>query len=232
MNALRRYPSTIVVALAVTLGFALQWFVPLEAALQRDGQAIGAGQWWRLFTSVFVQGSGWGQYLFNTLGLLVVGAAVEKTRGTLQWVVVAVVAQLGASLAALVWSPGVPDSGSSLVVGGLVGMLSVTRFVRPAEWAAAAAALRVFFVTYLAALAVGGPVAGAVVGSVVTAVAVTALLRSRFATWALSMVLVVVLVGSVVLIAVHDQHGVAIVIGMAVALVLALVPRRGRFAGR
>ncbi|MBN9184102.1 rhomboid family intramembrane serine protease [Microbacterium sp.] len=222
---LRRYPVTIVVTAAVTLGFALQWFLPLADVLQRDPQAIGEGQWWRVLTSVFVQGSGWGQYIFNTLGMVVVGAAVERTRGSMQWLAAALVAQLGASIAAVVWAPAVHDSGSSLVVGGLVGMLTVTRFVHPTPWAATAAGYRVFFLSYLAALALGGPVVGAVTGSVLTGIAVAAVIRSRFATWALTGVLAVVVAASVVLVVAHDQHGVAALLGLVVALVVRLIPR-------
>ena len=117
-SLLRRYPATIVLSIAVTVGFALQWFLPLEELLQRDAEAIGDGQWWRVFTSVLVQGSGWGQYVFNTLGLLVIGAAVEKTRGSTQWVVAAVVAQIGASLCARWWWPDVPRLGQLARRGG------------------------------------------------------------------------------------------------------------------
>jgi membrane associated rhomboid family serine protease len=227
-SLIRSFPATIVFTIAVTVGFALQWFLPLEDVLERDATAIGDGQWWRIFTSVFVQGSGWGQYVFNTLGLIVVGAAVERTRGSMQWIVAAVVAQIGASLCALWWWPGVPDSGSSLVVGGLVGMLTVTRFIRPDAWAATAAGYRVFFVSYLAGLALGGPIVAAVVGSVLAGVAVSSLLRSRWATWALTGVLVVVVAASIVLAVARDQHGVAVLLGLAVGL----LPRRHPAAPR
>ncbi|QIG39451.1 rhomboid family intramembrane serine protease [Microbacterium sp. 4R-513] len=213
-----RYPATIIVSVAVTVGFALQWLLPLEQLMEREGAAIADGQWWRILSSVLVQGSGWGQYLFNTVGLVVVGAAVEKTRGSIQWVAGVVVAQVGASLAALAWTPGVPDSGSSLFVSGLVGMLSVTWFVKPVQWAALAAGYQVFFVWYLAVLALFGPLAGAVVGSVLTGVAVSVLVRSGFAVWALTTTLVLTVLAFVLLIAARDQHGIAVLLGLVVAL--------------
>ena len=107
----------------------------------------------------------------------------------------------------------------SLVVGGLVGMLAVTRFVRPPGWAAMAAGYRVFFVCYLAGLALDGPVVGAIAGSVLTGITVAFVARSRFAGWALTVGLVLVVGGSIVLVATHDQHGVAVLLGLAVALV-------------
>lgn len=213
-----RYPVTVAAVMLVTAGFALQWFVPLEALLERDGQAIESGQWWRLVTSVFVSGSGWGQYLFNTFGIAVVGAAVERTRGAALWLVAALVAQVGASLVALAWAPDVGDSGSSLVVGGLVGALTVTRFVQPTAWAATATGYRVFFPCYLAGLALAGPVAGAIAGSVLTGIAVSLVLRSRFAAWVLAGALALGVAASVTLVFARDQHGVAVLLGVAVAL--------------
>ena len=220
-----RYPATIAVSTAVAIGLVLQWFLPLEALFERNPATIAAGQWWRVLTSVFVQGSGWGQFLFNTLGMAVVGAAVERTRGTLQWLLAALVAQVGASLCAIWWAPTANDSGSSLVVGGLVGMLTLTRFVQPVGWAAGAAAYRVFYVCYLAGLALAGPLGAAVAGSLSAGVVTSLLLRYRWATWCLSVVLIVVVVAAWVLVAARDQHGVAVLLGLTVALV-AGPPRR------
>lgn len=227
-TVLRRYPATLVSAIAVTLGFALQLFLPLVPLLERDGAAIADGQWWRVLTSFLVQGSGWGQYVFNTLGLVVVGGAVERTRGTAWWIVTALTAQVVTSLVVLAWDPATRDSGSSLVVSGLVGVLTLTRFVTPAAWAAFAAAYRVFFVTYLLALALAGPVPAAVIGSVVTGVVISLLVRSRFAAWSLTVVLVVVVASSAALAVVRDEHGVAVLVGLAVALLGGLVTRRSR----
>ena len=226
-----RYPATIVSTVAVTIAFALQWSLPLVPLLERDGAAIADGQWWRILTSFLVQGSGWGQYLFNTLGLLVVGGAVERTRGTGWWLAAALGAQVVTSLIVLAWDPGTRDSGSSLVVSGLVGVLAVTRFVAPTGWAATAAGYRVFFVTYLLALALAGPVAGAVTGSVVTGVAVSLLLRSHFAPWSLTTILVIVAGAAIGLAIARDAHGVAVLVGLAIALLGGLVTRR-RISGR
>ncbi|MET0736341.1 MAG: rhomboid family intramembrane serine protease [Microbacterium sp.] len=225
---LRRYPATLVSTVVVTITFILQWFLPLVPLFERDGAAIADGQWWRILTSFVVQGSGWGQYIFNTLGLVLVGGAVERTRGTAWWLAAALAAQVVTSLIVLAWDPATRDSGSSLVVSGLVGVLTVTRFVAPAGWAAAAAGYRVFFVTYLLALALGGPIAGAVIGSVVTGVTVSLLVRSRFATWSLTCVLVIVVACAIGLAVVRDAHGVAVLVGLVVALVVGLIPPRRR----
>lgn len=227
--AFRRYPATVAGSAAVTIGFIAQWLLPTEALLQRDPVAIAGGQWWRLITSVLVQGSGWGQFLFNTLGMVVIGVAVERTRGTALWLIAALVAQVGASLCALWWAPEVNDSGSSLVVGGLVGLLTVTRFVRPPRWAGLAAAYRVFFVTYLAGLALAGPVEAAVAGSVLTGLLTSLLLRTGWARRSSMLVLLVVVVASGVLVAARDQHGVAVLLGVVVGLLAdVVVPHQSR----
>jgi hypothetical protein len=228
----RRFPLTAVAVAAVTVCFALQWFLPLIPALERDPDEIAAGQWWRVVSSFLVQGQGWGQYLFNTLGLAVLGAAVERLRGPWWWLGTALVAQAGTVAVDSWWHPHASDSGSSLVVAGFAGLLAVTRFVRPRAWALVARGYTVFFATYLAALALGGPIAGAVTGSVLTAVAVTVLHRSGFAAWALLAVLVVVAAATVVLVAARDAHGVALGIGILCGLAAHAVRGRRALSGR
>lgn len=82
------------------------------------------------------------------------------------------------------------------------------------------------FVTYLLALALSCPVPAAVIGSVATGVVISLLVRSRFATWSLTVVLVVVVASSAALAVVRDEHGVAVLVGLAVALLGGLVTRR------
>lgn len=221
----RRWPVTSCAVALVTVCFALQWFLPLVPLLERQGVAIAAGQWWRVLTSFLVQGSGWGQYLFNTAGLVVIGGAVERVRGGTWWIAVALVAQLGTVAIASAWDPAAKDSGSSLVVAGLVGLLTLTRFTAPRWWVLTAAGYRVFFLVYLAGLAVAGPVAGAIAGSVLAGAAVSVLHRARHAPWARRGVVTLVLAATCLLVAYRDVHGVATGFGLLTALVAALVPR-------
>jgi membrane associated rhomboid family serine protease len=212
----------------VTVCFALQWFLPLVPALERNPDEIAAGQWWRVVSSFLVQGQGWGQYLFNTLGLAVLGAAVERLRGPVWWIATALIAQIGTVAIDAMWHPHATDSGSSLVVAGFAGMLTLTRFVRPRGWAIGARAYVVFFAGYLAALAIAGPIAGAVTGSVLAGAAATVLHRSRSARWATTVVVVVVVAATAVLVAAQDAHGAALALGLACGLVATLTRRRRR----
>lgn len=228
---LRRHPVTTTAVVVVVVCFALQWFLPLLPVFQRQGAAIAAGEWWRLVSSFLVQGSGWGQFLFNTAGLVILGAAVERVRGSAAWIATALIAQVGTVAVASLWSPLAYDSGSSFVVGGLAGFLTLTRFDSPRWWVLVAAGYRVFFVTYLAAFALAGPIAGAVAGSVVTGAVVALLVRTRSALWMRRGVVVVVLLATIVLIVARDPHGVAVALGMIVAVAWGLA-FAGRRAGR
>jgi hypothetical protein len=223
----RRYPVTICAVALVVVCFALQWFLPLLPLLERQGAAIAGGEWWRLVSSFFVQGSGWGQFVFNTAGLIVLGAAVERVRGSVAWIATALVAQIGTVAVASLWAPQAYDSGSSFVVGGFVGLLTLARFSSPRWWVLTATAYRVFFVTYLAGFAVAGPIVGAVVGSVLTGATVAILNRSGLALWARRGVVVITVVATVVLIVWRDPHGVAVALGMIVAIAwAAIAPHR------
>jgi membrane associated rhomboid family serine protease len=230
----RRYPLTVAAVAVVTVCFALQWFVPLVTALERNPDEIAAGQWWRVVSSFLVQGEGWGQYLFNTLGLAVLGAAVERLHGRVQWFATALVAQAGTVGIDALWHPHASDSGSSLVVAGFAGMLTLTPFVDPRAWALGARAYTVFFATYLATLALAGPVAGAITGSVLAGATVTVLHRSRFAPAATTTVAGVVVAATAVLVVVRDAHGAALALGLACGLLAMLVGRgrRSRLSGR
>jgi hypothetical protein len=233
MRALwRTYPATLCAVALVTVGFVLQWFVPLEPLVQRHGAALWSGQWWRLMSSFLVQGSGWGQFAFNTLGLVLVGAAVERVRGTGWWLAAALGAHIGTVLIVSIAAPDAVDTGSSLLVGGLVGFLTLTRFTAPRGWVLASAAYGVFFTTYLAALALAGPVAGAIAGSVVAGGVTTALHRSGLALWARRTAIAIVVVATAVLIAFADVHGIATAIGMLVAVVAAASAARSGVSGR
>jgi hypothetical protein len=232
VRLVRRYPFTTAAVVVVTVCFALQWFVPLVPALERNPDEIAAGQWWRAVSSFLVQGEGWGQYVFNTLGLAVLGAAVERLRGPWWWLGTALVAQLGTVAVDSWWHPHASDSGSSLVVAGFAGLLAVTRFTQPHAWALVARGYSVFFATYLAALALAGPIAGAVTGSLLTALGVTALHRSRFATWASLAVVVVVVAATIVLVSARDAHGVALGIGLLCGLAAHAARGRRPISGR
>ena len=84
----RRLPiatvSVVVITMIVT---SLQFFYPkVLHALDRNPEALAAGQWWRLVTPRFVEPEIWPQFVL--LGIIaVVGPPVEQRFGSRRWLV-------------------------------------------------------------------------------------------------------------------------------------------------
>jgi membrane associated rhomboid family serine protease len=122
------------VTLAALLVVAVPSLVQLTAApgllsaLERDRSALAAGQLWRLVTSLVVQDGGWPGTVFNLAALLLVGAAAERVEGRRRWLVVALVAGVGAQLWGLVVQP--VGGGNSVVVFGLAAAVAVAAVQR------------------------------------------------------------------------------------------------------
>lgn len=177
VGELCRYPATAAVSAATVLVGALQLFTPVVSLFERDSQRIASGQWWRVMTSMFVQGDGWGQFVFNVLGLVIVGSAVEMRLGGRRLLVLYFGGGVATGLTMSLWFPHQVDSGSSAGVASLIGALTLamvlTRSLAP--WPAFLYSL--FFCVYLAGLALGGPIVGSIAGSLT--VALTVALRNR-----------------------------------------------------
>src|SRR5674536_299772 len=58
----------------------------LMLIMTRNLAQLRAGQWWRIITPVLVQPDGWGQLVFNLLGVTVVGAALEHRTSRAAWI--------------------------------------------------------------------------------------------------------------------------------------------------
>ena len=87
------------------------------------------GQWWRLFTSLFVH-IGFLHLLYNMLALVPAGRNLERLVGSLNFLLIYVVAGLGGSLWALYWSPLILSAGASGAVFGVYGALGAVVLVR------------------------------------------------------------------------------------------------------
>ncbi|WP_212843840.1 rhomboid family intramembrane serine protease [Catellatospora sp. IY07-71] len=216
----RAYPLTLGVALLGTLVFAAQLAQPaVLGALQRSPDIVHGGQWWRLFGALLVQPSGWGQFAYNTLGLLLVGAAVERAYGRLRWLVVFLASGLAGSAFMLVLEPAGSGGGSSDAVAGLIGALVVLawRTGRPPPLPALLYA--VHFAVYLSVLAAWGVLAATAAGTLALAAAAAAHRASprRPLTVGLAGL---VLTAAVVMAATGDAHGA----GLLTGLVLTVLP--------
>lgn len=210
---LRRYPMTSgATALALAVGIPALFLPRLVRALEQNPPLLLAGQWWRLVTPMIVQGYGWSQLVFNVLGIVLAGAAVERRLRTWRWLVVAAGSGVIAIIVTSLLRPHEIDSGSSAAVAGLVGAMTVgmlrTRRLPPL----AGLLYGVFFAVYLCALALAGPLAGAVAGSLsIPAVLVVRRVAGRRATRAVAGGLVAL--AGVLLLARGDAHGIGLVAG-------------------
>jgi len=99
---------------------------PRVADLLRWGAEFGPrtanGQWWRLFTSLFVH-IGLVHLLYNMLAFAYVAPTVERMVGNAEFLLVYLVAGLGGSLWALYLNPMLVHAGASGAIFGVYGLL-------------------------------------------------------------------------------------------------------------
>ena len=182
-----------------------------------------AGQWWRAVTPVLVQPSGWGQLVFNLLGIAVIGSALQRRLGRTGWSLTYLAGGPGTIAVYIAWHPGDTGGGSSAAVAALIGALAVLLAAGAdlgrLEWFAQL--YSVFFAVYLTALQPGGVLPSVIAGNASIIVMVVARHAVRPATLTRAS-LAVVLMGGVAMTAARDDHGAGILIGVTIAcLVLA-----------
>jgi rhomboid protease GluP len=187
---------------------------------RRNYDAAFAGEWWRWFTPMLVQSDGWNQILFNTATLIIVGVIAERRLGTLRWLVLYVgVGLLGEYIGQ--WNDRT-GAGNSLAVCALVGALITLLLVRPGRATRAEIFVPPYYVACLAGLVFGGPVGTAVAASATCAILVALLMAFgprrvvAFAAGAAS------IAASGWLALVTDGHGIALLNGAVVGLLLTI----------
>ncbi len=215
-------PIATVITTIITVAFtAAQLHDPrVLEALRRDYDAAYADEWWRWFTPMLVQSDGWNQILFNTATLIIVGVIAERRLGTLRWLILYVgVGLLGEYLGQWIDRTG---AGNSLAVCALVGALITLLLVRPGRATRAEIFVPPYYTACLAGLVFGGPIGTAVTASVTCAVLVALLMAFgparivAFAAGAAS------IAGAAWLALVTDGHGVALLNGAVVGLLLTI----------
>ncbi len=221
-RVLRVHPLTATVALLSTLAFAAQVAAPaVVGALQRSPGIVHDGQWWRLLGSLLVQPSGWGQFAYNALGLVLVGAAVERAYGRARWLVVFLAAGLAGAAFMLVLEPSGSGGGSSNAVAGLIGALVVLAWRTGDPPPVLALLYATHFAVYLTVLAAAGVLAATAAGTLALAATAAAhrAARTRLVTRGPA---ALVLAAAVVLIGLGDDHGAGLLTGLALAVLLLL----------
>jgi membrane associated rhomboid family serine protease len=224
--------TTAVFAVTFAVSVAALFSPALMDLFTRDLAQVRHGEWWRIVTPVLVQSSGWGQLVFNMVGLAVVGAALESRLSRRTWALTYLLGGVGSIALGSVWHPHLLGGGSSDAVAALIGALAVLLVApqtRAGSWPAQL--YSVFFATYLTGLALGGPVPAIVTGHLaiilwsITRLAVSPARLSRAC-------LAVVAVGGALMTLAEDGHGTGIVAGLAIgSLVLARRRRSSATAG-
>ena len=93
---------TLSIAVPSTLQFAFLW---VATAFRRDASIILSGEWWRIFTALFVQDGDVGGSVFNILSLLLLGVVMETLGGPIRLLLLFFIGGIGSELIALVWQP-------------------------------------------------------------------------------------------------------------------------------
>ena len=180
-------------------------------ALQRTPQGLH-GEWWRTFTALFVQDGGVVGTLSNLAFLLVMGVVAEQVLGAWRWLVCYFGAGLVGELAGYAWQP--RGAGNSVAICGLAGALTVALVV--GAWVSRVAPV---VLAYWCGALVGsrwGPgwlLVGVAGGLVVQVALGRGLPVGRPVAVAAAMI-------ALVLTAVMDLHGAAMVAGIVIAAVI------------
>jgi rhomboid protease GluP len=141
--------------------------------LQRDPAALGAAQWWRIATPLFVQDGGWLGVISNTISLLVLGTLAESFLRRRVWLIGYFVSGLLGEIVAYTLLPQ-GSAGNSIAILGLAGVVAVVALFRGGmvtRVAAIVSAALGFGMLVLANLHGAGYCAGAVIGLILAPVA-------------------------------------------------------------
>lgn len=199
---------------------AAQWVSPAVVAnLQRDPSRLGDGQWWRVLTPLFVQPSGLGQYVFNLLGVVLVGVVVERRYGPGRWATIYLAGGLAGNIVESLWFPHETGGGSSDAVAALIAAFAVATWGsgRVESWGSYF--YSVFFVGYLAALAADGVIAGTIVGDAMFVVAAFAR-RTQDPKVQVRALVGLSVAAAIVMTTLRDSHGPGLIAGFAAGALL------------
>jgi membrane associated rhomboid family serine protease len=203
-----RFPALTVGVTVVTAATNIVQLT-MPGTLERFGRTPAGlhGEWWRTVTSLFVQDSGVPGTVSNLLFLVLIGTIAEQVASRPRWLLHYFGVGLVSEFVGYLWQP--VGGGNSIAICGLAGIVAFALWRRDSRlpaWAAAA--------TFLWC--------GALFGSlwwplVFTGVIATWIVQTR--PWAARPAGVAVAVTAVVLSALTNIHGGALVIGLLPGLV-------------
>jgi membrane associated rhomboid family serine protease len=130
------------------------------------GPLVADGDWWRLFTAMFLHASLL-HIAFNMFALWLFGSVVERSVGPLRYLLVYVASGLAGSAGALIATPNAVTVGASGAIFGLLGALLVLEYLQTGSFAGQAMGLIVINLALSFAIpniSIGGHIGGLVGG--------------------------------------------------------------------
>jgi len=186
--------TPVLLALNVAIfGLMLAWGIhPMQPAIDdliRWGANYGPkttqGEWWRMFTCMFLH-IGLLHLLFNMVALWNVGGFMERLLGSTGFLVLYVVAGLLGSVASVAWNPFVISAGASGAIFGLLGAGLILEFEATGRLAGNYLTLiivNLVFTFAIPGISIGGHIGG-LIGGIVGALVLTRFGRGRARTFA------------------------------------------------
>ena len=127
-----RFPITVALVAINTLVFiatliaGAEWFIPVGKIQIAWGSNFGPyttdGEWWRLFNSLFIH-FGIAHLVLNMIALVMFGPLVERLYGSVNYLLIYLLAGIAGSLASLSWQPEINSAGASGAIFGILGAL-------------------------------------------------------------------------------------------------------------
>jgi rhomboid protease GluP len=118
--------ATNVLAFLATVYAGAEWFQTNGAAQIAWGSNFGPytteGEWWRLFTSLFIH-FGIAHLLLNMFALAAFGPLIERLLGSVSYLIIYLLAGIAGSLASIAWHPDINSAGASGAIFGILGAL-------------------------------------------------------------------------------------------------------------
>ena len=109
-----------------TLFAGAEWLIPVGKMQIAWGSNFGPyttdGEWWRLFTSLFIH-FGILHLASNMIALAVFGPLVERLYGSVNYFLIYLLAGLAGGLASIAWHPDINSAGASGAIFGILGAL-------------------------------------------------------------------------------------------------------------
>jgi membrane associated rhomboid family serine protease len=113
--------TTVVVAITTLLTVLQFPFPEIRLALWRDPAEIQAGQWWRLFTALFVQYDAIWMIIVVLVLITAVGFLAERLFGHVSWLLIYFGCGVIGQAFGVLWLPHTSDAGASVAGAGLLG---------------------------------------------------------------------------------------------------------------